>query len=98
MENFVIHIFGYGETQLITEVESLKYETKNLTKVEPLVDAIWNLKPEDFSGEKKYHIINFFSKEDVRWIDENSFKLKAEESLFTMIDELITEIKEYKPN
>jgi len=98
MENFVIHIFGYGETQLITEVESLKYETKNLIKVEPLVDAIWNLKPEDFSGEKKYHIINFFSKNDVRWIDENYFQLKAEESLSTMIDELITEIKDYKPN
>lgn len=98
MENFVIHIFGYGETQFITEVESLKYETKNLTKVEPLIDAIWNFKPEDFSGEKKYHIINFFSKNDVRWIDENSFQLKEEESLSTMIDELITEIKDYKPN
>jgi|688.fasta_scaffold229121_3 hypothetical protein len=98
MENFVIHIFGYGETQFITNDKSLKYETKNLTKVEPLIDAIWNLKPSDFSGEKKYHVINFFSKNDVRWIDENSFQLKEEESLSTMIDELITEIKEYKPN
>ena len=55
MENFVIHIFSYGETQLITEVESLKYETKNLTKVEPLVEAVWNLKPADFQGEKEYN-------------------------------------------
>lgn len=97
MENFVIHIFGYGETQLITKDESLKYETKNLTKVQPLVDAIWNLKPEDYSGEKKYHVINFFGKNDIRWVDENSFQLNNE-SLSTMIDELITEIQEYKNN
>lgn len=97
MENFVIHIFGYGETQLITKDESLKYETKNLTKVQSLVDAIWNLKPEDYSGEKKYHVINFFGKNDIRWVDENSFQLNNE-SLSTMIDELITEIQEYKNN
>lgn len=97
MENFVIHIFGYGETQLITNEKNLKHETKNLTKVQPLVDAIWNLKPEDYSGEKKYHVINFFGKNDIRWVDENSFQLKNE-SLSTMIDELITEIQEYKNN
>ncbi len=98
MENFVIHIFGYGETQFITESKSLKYETKNLLNVQPLIDAVWDLKPEDFSGEKKYHVINFFSKNDVRWVDENSFQLKAQESLFTIIDDLITEIQEYNPN
>lgn len=97
MENFVIHIFGYGDTQLITNEKNLKHETKNLTKVQPLVDAIWNLKPEDYSGEKKYHVINFFGKNDIRWVDENSFQLKNE-SLSTIIDELITEIQEYKNN
>lgn len=97
MENFTLHIFGYGETQLISKENNDKYATDKLTKVTALVDAIWGLKPAEVTGEKKYHIINFFSKEDVRWIDENSFKLKAEELLFTMIDELITEIKDYKP-
>lgn len=97
MENFVIHIFGYGDTQLITNEKNLKHETKNLTKVQPLVDAIWNLKPEDYSGEKKFHVINLFGKNDIRWINENSFKLNNE-SLSTMIDELITEIQEYKNN
>jgi len=98
MENFVIHIFGYGETQLITEVESLKYETKNLTKVEPLVEAVWNLKPADFQGEKEYHTINFFDKKNVRWISENHFNIEDNESLIPLIEELIIEIQEYNPN
>jgi hypothetical protein len=98
MENFVIHIFGYGETQLITNQNSLKYESKNLTKVQPLVDAVWDLKPVDFVGEKEYHVINFFDKKDVRWVSENYFNVKDNESLIPLIEELIIEIQEYKSN
>ena len=53
MENFTIHIFGYGETQLISNENNDKYPTDKLTKVTALVDAIWNLKPEEVKGEKK---------------------------------------------
>lgn len=98
MQNFVVHIFGYGETQLITNESNVKYKTEKLTKVQPLVDAVWNLKPEKVTGEKKYHIVNFFGKNDVRWVSENQFILKDEETLIPLIDELITEIKEYKAN
>lgn len=93
MENFVLHIFGYGETQLITSENSLKYNTKDLTKVQPLIDAIWNLKPTDLVGEKKYQVIHFFSKKDVIWIDKIAFELKDEASLSTKIDDLIAEIQ-----
>jgi hypothetical protein len=98
MENFVIHIFGYGETQFITNDKSLKYETKNLTKVEPLVNAIWDLKPLDLETEKNYHVIHIFNKDDIRFVSEDGFNIKNNESLTPLIEELIIEIQEYKPN
>jgi hypothetical protein len=97
MENFTIHIFGYGETQLISNENNDKYPTDKLTKVTALVDAIWNLKPEEVKGEKKYQVIHFFNYNDVRWLGEESFNLKNEENLIPLIDELITEITTFKP-
>lgn len=98
MENFVIHIFGYGETQFITNESNLKYKSENLTKAQPLVDAIWNLKPVEVTGEKEFHVVNLFGKNDVRWVSQNHFNLENEETLIPLIEELITEIQEYKPN
>lgn len=93
MENFVLHIFGGGQTQLITSENSLKHKTKDLIKAQPLIDAIWDLKPVDLDGVKKYQVIHFFSKKDVIWIDEIAFDLKDEVSLSSKIDDLIAEIQ-----
>lgn len=56
MENFTIHIFGYGETQINSKEFSVKVASTELKKVKPLVDAIWNKKPSDFETEETYHI------------------------------------------
>ena len=96
MENFTIHIFGYGETQLISKENNDKYPTDKLTKVTPLVDAIWGLKPAEVTGEKKYHVIHFFNYNDVRWLGEEYFNLKDEETLIPLIDKLITEITTFE--
>ena len=50
--------------------------TDKLTKVTPLVDAIWGLKPTEVKGEKKYQVIHFFNHNDIRWLGEESFNLK----------------------
>jgi hypothetical protein len=96
MENFTIHIFGYGETQLISKENNDKYATDKLTKVTALVDAIWGLKPEEVKGEKKYQVIHFFNHNDIRWLGEESFNLKDEESLIPLIDELIAEMTTFE--
>ena len=80
MENFTIHIFGYGETQLISKENNNKYATDKLTKVTALVDAVWALKPAEVKGEKKYQVIHFFNHNDIRWLGEESFDLKDEEN------------------
>ena len=45
MEKLTIHIFGYGETQIIKKDVNFKTKTSDLTKVQPLLDAIWAEKP-----------------------------------------------------
>jgi hypothetical protein len=97
MENFTLHIFGYGETQLISKENNDKYATDKLTKVNALVDAIWGLKPAEVKGEKKYQVIHFFNHNDIRWLGEESFNLKDEENLIPLIDELIVEITTFEP-
>ena len=93
MENFTIHIFGYGETQINSNEFSIKVKTTDLTKVQPLVDAIWGKKPEGSLAEEKYHAINIFNHNDLRWMSKNGFELKDEESLKSLIDELIVELQ-----
>jgi hypothetical protein len=93
MENFTIHIFGYGETQINSKDLSIKVKTTDLTNVQPLVDAIWAKKPEDSNALEKYHAINIFNYSNIRWMSKDSFNLKDEESLKNLIDDLILELK-----
>jgi hypothetical protein len=53
MENFTIHIFGFGETQINSNEFSHKLKTIELTKAKPLVDAICNKKPLDLETKVK---------------------------------------------
>ena len=96
MENFTIHIFGYGETQINTDY-SFKDSTDKFTNVSPLVDAIYAKKPIDnLLTEQKYHAINIFNKNDIRWQEKEGFDLKAEQiddNIKLLIDNLIAELK-----
>ena len=94
MENFTIHIFGYGETQINSNEFSNKIVTTELTKVKPLVDAIWNKKPLDLETEEKYHVIHIFGYNDIRCTSKDGFDLKDQDDLKPLIDDLILELKE----
>lgn len=93
MENFTIHIFGYGETQINSKDLSVKVTTTDLTKVQPLVDTIWSKKPEDSEAEQSYHVIHCFGHNDVRYGSKNGFSLKNDTDLKPLIDELIAELQ-----
>lgn len=95
MENFTIHIFGYGETQLISAEVSKKINSNSLTKVKPLVDAIWAKKPKGSKAEEKYHAINFFGHGRVIWVSNDGFELIDEQTIYPLIDDLILEIQNY---
>ena len=98
MENFTIHIFGYGETQINSKDLSVKVSTDTLTKVTLLVQAIFAKKPKDnTSVVSGYHAINIFGHKDVRWAskgkDTKGFSVKDEKSLKPLVDALITELQ-----
>jgi hypothetical protein len=93
MENFTIHIFGYGETQINSKEFSVKVETTTLQTVTPLINAVWNKRPEGSTAEENYHVINFFNYQDIRWISKDGFELKDQQDLVTFIDDLIAELR-----
>jgi hypothetical protein len=95
MENFTIHIFGYGETQINSNKFSKKIKTTELTKVKPLVDNIWSKKPLDLETAEKYHVIHIFNYNDIRFVSKDGFQLVTEEDLKPLIDDLILEMKNY---
>lgn len=95
MENFTIHIFGYGETQINSNEFSKKIKTTELTKIKHLVDAIWSKKPLDLETKETYHVIHIFNYNDIRFVSKDGFQLKDEEDLKPLIDDLILEMKNY---
>jgi len=94
MENFTIHIFGYGETQINSKELSVKVATDTLTTVTPLVEAIYAAKPADNNAPiSPFHAINIFGYTDVRWqVEDNSFTVENDAELVPLIDALIAEL------
>lgn len=97
-KDFVIHIFGYGETQYIQDKVNFKTDTKDLTKVQAIIDAVWAEKPTDYTEEKKYHAINIFNYNRIDWSVKEGFIVNDKENEFKpLIDELIAEITSLIP-
>lgn len=99
MENFTIHIFGYGETQINSEHLSIKVSTDTLTSVTPLVEAIFDKKPADNTTLiTEFNAVNIFGYNDIRWMSKDAFNVKDETTLKTLIDNLIIELQTAKDN
>ena len=98
MENFTIHIFGYGETQINSKDLSVKVATDTLTTVTPLVEAIFAKKPADNPTLiTDFRAINLFGYNDVRWqVKDNGFDVKDDTELVPLIDALIAELQAAK--
>ena len=93
MAHFTLHIFGYGETQINGDEFSVKVKTDTLTKVQPLVDAVWSLKPADSTAVQEFHAINIFNFDDIRYITKDGFNVETTPALKTLIEDLIAELK-----
>jgi hypothetical protein len=99
MENFTIHIFGYGETQINSKDLSIKVSSDTLIKVTPLVGSIFAKKPaENTTVITDLHAINIFGYNDVRWMSKNGFNIKDDADLKPLIDSLIAELQTAKDN
>ena len=99
MENFTIHIFKYGETQINSKDLSIKVKTNTLSTVEAVINQIFSKKPTDNTTLiDDYHVINIFNYKDVRWQSKKSFEDKEDSDLKPLIDNLISELQTIKDN
>jgi hypothetical protein len=99
MENFTIHIFGYGETQINSSELSIKVQTNTLNSITPLLEGIYAKKPADNPTlVTDFHVVNCFNYNDIRWMSKDNFDVKDDADLKPLIDNLIAELKFEKDN
>lgn len=97
MENFTIHIFGYGETQINSKDLSIKVATDTLNTVTPLLNGIFAKKPaKNTTLVTDFHAVNLFGYNDIRWMSKDSFNVKDETTLQSLVDNLIAELQTAK--
>lgn len=97
MENFTIHIFNYGETQINSKNLSVKVKTNLVSgNTETLINNIWDLRPDQTITEKKFHVIHIFNYNEINWLGQKNFSLKNIPKLRPHIDDLIIELEKHK--
>lgn len=98
MENSTIHIFGFGSTQLVSLQNSFMVKSDQLTTLQPLIDAIWDLKSPEVTDEKEFNVIHIFNGKGIRW--QSNFNILVDvttDSLKDLIDSLVAEMLPLKP-
>lgn len=65
----VIHIFAYGETQIIGDDFNFKTATTGLTKVQAVIDNIKSTKPTD-KPTGDFHAINIFNNDRYSYLGQ----------------------------
>lgn len=90
-----LHIFGYGETQVITETENKKVSTDSIVGVQAVVDDLYSLKPVDNNAGLDYRTINIFNGLFVDYSDNqgNRFRVDYSEVNEALINALVTEVE-----
>lgn len=91
-----LHIFGYGETQLIGENLNKKVSTSALTTVQAVVDNVYSFKPEGNTATEEYHAVNIFNDMFADWQTSQQgvegWRVQYPELDATLIEALVAEI------
>lgn len=98
MTNFnTLHIFGYGETQVITYIENKKVISDELSGAQPVVNNVYSLKPSDSDAGTDYRSINIFNGLFVDYLDNEGRRFRVEYSELdsSLINTLVDEVLNY---
>lgn len=94
-----LHIFGYGETQLIGNDFNKKVNTSVLTTAQAVIDNVYSFKPEGNTATKEYHAINIFNDMFADWQTSqqgvDGWRVEYSELDATLIDALVAEVVAY---
>ena len=97
MENYnTLLIFGYGQTQLITDTDSKLVNSDELIGLNAVIDNIYSLKPTNNQSETDYIRIAIYNNNFADWVNNNPddyFKVNYSELNQALIDSLVLEIK-----
>ena len=91
-----LHIFGFGDVQVITADGGATKKAADLTKLQAVIDNVWSTKPADYVGTKEYHAINVFESMFADWQPnvkgEKGFRTQYAELDAVAIQELVDEV------
>ena len=89
-----LHIFGYGESQVITDTENKKAPNEELPADQSVIDMVYGLKPADSPATANYRNINIFNNMFADYFDNdgNTFRVDYSELDSELIDILVEEI------
>lgn len=89
-----LHIFGYGECQVITDTENKKVPTSECPSAQAVVDMIYALKPIGSTAGTDYRAINIFKDMFADYQSpEGNFRVDYSELDSALIDQLVNEIE-----
>jgi len=99
-----IHIFGFGDTQIIKQDLNKSVKSADLTTLAAFVDSIKAQKPEDVT-EADYHVIHIFNEGSVRYLGagnatpntNTSFAVEWANVDATLLDALVADIEAHLP-
>jgi hypothetical protein len=89
-----LYVFGYGETQVITDIENKKVATDSIEGVQSLVDNLYSKKPSDNPATTNYRVISIFNGMFADYSDEqgNTFRVDYSELNAALIDAVVLEV------
>lgn len=89
-----LHIFGYGECQVITDTENKKVPTSECPSAQAVVDMVYALKPVDNPATLNYHAVNIFNDMFADYQSpEGNFRVEYSELDPVLINILVQEIE-----
>ena len=92
-----LHIFGFGDVQVITKDGGATKKASELTTLQPVIDNVWSKKPADSPiTTKEYHAINIFEGMFSDWQPKEpkveGFRTPFAELDATLIQALVDEV------
>lgn len=97
MENYnTLLIFGYGQTQLITDNENKLVNSDELISLNAVIQDIYSKKPLENISQEDYTRIAIYNNDFADWVNNNPndyFKVPYTELNQSLIDSLVLEIK-----
>jgi hypothetical protein len=92
-----LHIFGFGDVQVITKDGGATKKASDLTTLQPVVDNVWSKKPTDSPiTTKEYHAINIFEGMFADWQTkvpkEKGFRTEYYKLDNSLIQQLVDEV------